>query len=183
MPSGRRPEGGSSRKERSSLGTQLPRPPSRSSKPLVVIETERWGGRQDGVSAQPRDPSPTAQPLQCSAIHQHHKRLSRDSERLMARSRSHSNKSKGPHREPCSQGWRMFSEAINYFYPVSKASRMGESGSIATPQAFAPRNPPLALTVSLTWGWGGAAEAPSSGQPSALTVRTRAVRASPPPLP
>lgn len=48
--SGRRPEGGSSRNGRSSLGRQLPRPPSRSSRPLVVMETGRWGRRQDVVS-------------------------------------------------------------------------------------------------------------------------------------
>lgn len=41
-----------------------------------------------------------------------------------------------------SQGQLMFSEAINYFYLVSKASMLGKSGSPAPPQAFAPNFPP-----------------------------------------
>lgn len=105
--SGRRPEG-SSRNRRSSVGRQLPRPPSRSSKPLVVIETGRRRGTQDVVSVfieetytlacsrhsletPPPQPSHWRTPESISIAR--HKAVV---QRLRAQSGSHSDKSKGP---------------------------------------------------------------------------------------
>lgn len=112
-------------------------------------------------SAEPSDPFPTAQPLEYSGIHQQGKRLRRGSERLGACSRSHSNKCQGLLGNPAPRAGACTLRPSTIFIQYLKPAGWVSLAAQPLPRPLLPQSTP-STDCLMTWGWGGAAEAPSA---------------------